>query len=511
MLSHPAVAVSSDPPDPNSVSQMFSYVVGDSQSTLKCAGRTARLLEDQFIVDGWPVGRIYGCESILAQRYRVGRAVVREAARILEARGTARMRRGRHGGLEVALPHAERLYEMLSSYCYLIGVSREHVRSARVVLDRVAAYLATDAAAHLEFVPLLDREIMHDPAVGKNLRRLLMTAAGNPVVTFYSDCLDELGTLQLQEGGAAAHRRKAGTLLKCIDRLVGAISRGDAHAAAAWASACSQRMDEHGGAADQQGSTGETRVAEHRTGGARHAPHRSRAVQIVHNIMTRVGSGQWTDGLFLGNEFELCDRYRVDRGVLRQAIRILEAAETAISQTGRGRGLVARTPGPSSLSRLICCHFAATRIGHHQAFEAFKWLGVEMVALAARHATRESMAPIDAALATLRKRSHNVLQSDLIEIEERQFALAGNPVLNLFLRSAKAFPSWATQGNMRVTGQMLRDFLDCSAEVTAAMAAQNPVAAAAAQEKKFMQLKRGIDTALFRNFRSGSLALSESA
>lgn len=503
MLSHPAVAVLSNPPDPQSVSQMFSYVVGDAQSNLKFAARTARLLEDQFIVDGWPVGCIYGSEAELARRYHVGRAVVREAARILEARGTARMRRGRHGGLEVTPPHSERLFEMISSYCYLIGASREHIRTARVALDRVAACLATEAAAHLEFVPSLQREFMDDPAVGRNLRRLLTTAAGNPAVSFYSNCLEQLDTLELHEGSTAKHVSNAGTLSKCFDRLVRAVSRGDTHAAAAWAGACSQRMDEH--MAHQQSSIAELRVAEHRAGATR----LTRAVQIVHNMMIRIGAGQWTDGLALGNEFELCDRYRVDRGVVRQAIRILEAAETAISLTGRGRGLVARTPGPSSVVRLICCHFAATRIGHHQAFEAFRWLGVEMVRLAARNATPESIAPIEHALAALRKRSGNVLQSDLIEFEEHQFALAGNPVLSLFFRSAKAFPSWATQGNMPMTPQMLRDFLDCSAEVVAALRARNSVAAAAAQAKKYMLLKRGIGN-LFANFRSGSLAFSKS-
>src|SRR5579883_1276568 len=84
--------------------RLFSSVIGDTQRMLKSAARVAMLLEEQFIRDGWPVGSVYGREIELTEHFGVGRAVVREAARILEARGTARMRRGPHGGLVVTAP-----------------------------------------------------------------------------------------------------------------------------------------------------------------------------------------------------------------------------------------------------------------------------------------------------------------------------------------------------------------------------------------------------------------------
>jgi hypothetical protein len=100
-----------------------------------------------------------------------------------------------------------------------------------------------------------------------------------------------------------------------------------------------------------------------------------------------------------------------------------------------------------------------------------------------------------------------VLLSELIEIEEQQFAMAANPLLDLFLRSAKAFPSWVMLGNLPVSPQAVRDFLDLSIEVTDAIIAGNAVAAARAQERKFTQLARSLDH-LFTNFRSGSLSLA---
>jgi DNA-binding FadR family transcriptional regulator len=488
--------------DQSSVLRLFSHVVGDAQATLKCAGRTARLLEEQFIADGWPVGQIYGCETTLSERYGVGRAVVRESARILEARGTARMRRGRHGGLELMAPSIAQLRDTISGYCYLINVSRDHIQSARLILDRVAAYMATERCAHFEFAPLLERSLVAGPNPGIEFRRLLNAAAGNAVLTFYSDCLEQLRDIASgTENSSIQTRRTVGGLGKCIDRLVMAISRGDAHAAAAWAGACSRRIQ-----APRMHVESEARKLSQSSGALRDILHRTRAGQIVQDLMRRVGPGQWTDGRVLGNEMDLCDRYRVDRGVLRQAIRILEAAETAVSVPGRGHGLVARSPGPAAVSRLICCHFAASRVGHYESFLAFKWLGVEMVALAARGARTQDLEPVRAQVAALARRTDTVRFSDLISVEERQFALACNPVLELFLRSAKAFPSLIMHGNLPVPQQVLGEFLESSEEVTAAIAARRPVAAAAAQERKFMRLKGNFDK-LFVNFRSGSLGV----
>lgn len=386
-----------------SLARLFSHVVGDAQSALKSAGRTARLLEEQFITDGWPVGRAYGCEVELAHRYRVGRATVRETARILESRGTARMRRGRNGGLELRVPSIERLLEAICGYCHLIGVSRDQLRIATTVLDRVAA-----------------------------------AAAGNPVLALYKVSLDQLWAAEGLRGASA-----------------------------------------------------------------RDASRRTRAGQIVHTLMTGAAPGQWADGHVLGNEMELCERYGVDRGVLRQAIRILEAAGTATSLPGRGRGLITRTPGTASISRLICCHFAAQRVSYQQCFQVVKWLGVEMMSLAARRADDAALEPIDRSLAALAQRTDPVLLSDLVVIEEQQFALANNRVLDLFLRSAQAFRSWPMPGDLPLPRHALADFLECSVAVTAAIRAGKPVAAAAAQELKFARLKHNLKP-LFENLRMRS-------
>jgi len=415
-LGRPESMLVDDSRDRPGVSRLFSFIVGDAQSILKCAGRTARALEEQFIFDGWPTGKIYGREVELARRFGVGRPIVRETARILEVRGTARMRLGRHGGLELTAPSPERLHDLIGGYCQLTGVSQDQVKEARLVLDRAAASLTAETGD-----------------------------SNNPVIAFYSDCLNQLNRVSSPDPAAAS------------------------------------------------------------------TVYRTRAGQIFQSLMTSVEAGQWVDGRMLGNEVELCERYQVDRGVVRQVIRLLEATEAATSLPGRGRGLVARTPGPASVGRLICCHLTAHRIGHREALDAFKWLSVEMAALAACHSREEDFAAMHASLATLERRAETdtVLHSELSAIEEHQFALAHHPVMELFVRSAEAFPCWEMLGNLPVPKEMLRDFLDSSRATMAAIATRDPVAAANAQERKFLLLKQNFEQIF--NFRSNSPALSEAS
>lgn len=378
-----------------SVSQVFSCFLGDASATLKSAARLARLLEEQFIADGWPSGRIYGSEIELARRHRIGRGVVREALRVLEARGTARTRCGRNGGLELIAPPLEQLYERIADYCFLSGVSRAQILVLQNVLRRVAERIAAEHRTH------------------------------NAVIALYENC-------------------------------------------AQWLSS-----------ADQARASSDE--------------HRTCAEKIVHALRHGVGRERWAGGYFVGNQQELCHRYNVDQRALRQAIRILESAEAAESMPGRGNGLMTRLPGPVAISRLICCYFAASGIDHHQAFEAFHWLSSETMALAALHADAHSVAPISGMLTQMEGLADTALLPALAAIEHRQFALAGNKLLDLFLLSARAFPSWSPFSTMSTAPGGLSDLRECAAQVNAAIAAGDAPAAALAQDLKSAAIRRNLE------------------
>src|SRR2546430_2629334 len=71
------------------------------------SGRLARLVEDDIVKRGWPVGEVLGSEQQLLARHGVGRGVLREAVRVLETHGVAKRRQGPGGGLVVVAPEPD--------------------------------------------------------------------------------------------------------------------------------------------------------------------------------------------------------------------------------------------------------------------------------------------------------------------------------------------------------------------------------------------------------------------
>jgi DNA-binding FadR family transcriptional regulator len=65
----------------------------------KLAEALAARIERTIASRKWPVGAVLGSEESLLAKFRVSRAVLREAVRILEHHRTATMRRGPGGGL----------------------------------------------------------------------------------------------------------------------------------------------------------------------------------------------------------------------------------------------------------------------------------------------------------------------------------------------------------------------------------------------------------------------------
>jgi DNA-binding FadR family transcriptional regulator len=118
-------------------------VVGDQERLTKLPLVVSRDMEERFIRDGWPVGKVYGSEADMAAYYGVGRDVMREAVRVLEARDEVRVRRGPQGGIAVARPGGTHLLVMIGGYAYLTGLglpdiveawSAVHVSAVRLIV-----------------------------------------------------------------------------------------------------------------------------------------------------------------------------------------------------------------------------------------------------------------------------------------------------------------------------------------------------------------------------------------
>lgn len=111
----------------------------------KLACRIAVALEEKFIAAAWPSGQLFGSEQMLCRQFGVSRRIMREAVRVLELRGTARLRRGVHPGLEIAAPDDDLVVDVLRGYAFLNGVNEAERTEAIDFLDRIKRRLEADA------------------------------------------------------------------------------------------------------------------------------------------------------------------------------------------------------------------------------------------------------------------------------------------------------------------------------------------------------------------------------
>ncbi|ORB91518.1 FadR/GntR family transcriptional regulator [Mycobacterium persicum] len=94
----------------------------------KLAEVLAAAIADDIAASGWQVDSVFGTEAALLERYRVSRAVLREAVRLLEFHTIAHMRRGPGGGLVVTRPQAQASIDTIALYLQYRKPSREDLR-----------------------------------------------------------------------------------------------------------------------------------------------------------------------------------------------------------------------------------------------------------------------------------------------------------------------------------------------------------------------------------------------
>lgn len=412
ILSHGNKAPATLPSDRLRGSQnaaFFSSLIGELLGDLKLGCRIANYIEEDLIRRGWPAGIVYGSESELIERFQVGRNVIREAVRVLETRGNARMRPGPKGGLQVLLPSRAQSVEMAAEYALLLGAmpgiddARRLLESVKTQIDRLTAQGSVGKQSELQQIKYV-------------------------ALPFFEDLIEAADRFGRSNDVAARHDNN-------VQPLFG----------------------------------------------------RSRAGQVVRRLMTQCTPQQWLRGTRLGSTVDLCERFAIDRSVLRQAIRILESAGMAVSLGGRGYGLVTQAPRRGSICRLISCHFAAHGLSSNAAMTLFGCLSVQAVAKVAELATAADAARIAEALARLERAPTAESTQAVFEVEESQFSILNNPLIELLLSSTKAFAAWLMpeiEHVARPNGIYLAE----TYKVAAAIARHDVAGAAAAQEIKYRRL-----------------------
>ena len=162
----------------------------------------ARIRED-IAVRGWPVGAVFGSEAELLTRYRISRAVLREAVRLLEHHAVARMRRGPGGGLVVTRPDPQASIDTMALHLEYRGVTRDDLRVARDAIELGVLDLALAASARARSTPAtvagLHAAAAHvtdgpigDPTRADPFHTRLAELSGNPVLVLFLRVLTEL-------------------------------------------------------------------------------------------------------------------------------------------------------------------------------------------------------------------------------------------------------------------------------------------------------------------------------
>ncbi|MEW6473086.1 MAG: FadR/GntR family transcriptional regulator [Actinomycetota bacterium] len=122
----------------------------------KTADVVAARLRTTILAQGIAPGTPLPGEKELITEFKVSRASIREALRILEAEGIIEVRRGVRGGVFTAAPSAHRLTRGLATLLAYRQVPLSHLLDMRSLLEPEAAGLAAEKASAEEREHLLE-------------------------------------------------------------------------------------------------------------------------------------------------------------------------------------------------------------------------------------------------------------------------------------------------------------------------------------------------------------------
>lgn len=414
----------------------------DNGGNDKLAARVARDIENDVRTLNWPVGEVLGSESELRARYKVSRAVLREAVRLVEHHQVAAMRRGPAGGLVVRAPDAGPATNAMIVYLEFVGTTVEHVLAARLLIEPLAAALAAENINEAGIARLRSVLAEEDlPTAGTDLSHLrnqlhlaIGQLTGNPALRLFVDVLLRLTSRYAHATLNKLPNPNHPALVeghKAHGALVGAVVAGEAARAEHHAGQHIEAVSEYIlGSGSESGQP--LPASMWSTGAPGHTQDQKLAEVVARRIIAEVSESGWTIGSVIGSETALLDRFEVSRAVLREAVRLLEYHSVARMRRGPGGGLVVAEPDPTASIEAMALYldYQHTEIAHLRALRERVEIGC-LDYVAARTGDPEVAHRLRLAGAEQGGRGPEGLPHRLhTEIAE----LSGNPVLALFLR-----------------------------------------------------------------------------
>lgn len=194
-------------------------------STNDLTKRRADLLAEQIlkrvILLGWPVGSPLGSETALMKEFAVSRPVLRQAIRLLEHHGVARVQRGAGGGLAISAPDATATAHAVSIYLEYQRIGPFDILETRRILEQATTDLATRRLTVQGESRLNDEigaEISFDGhTTARSLQQFHFTVAelsGDPALRFFTGVV-----LHLSDAHSNFSRRSQSDRDKIVRRI----------------------------------------------------------------------------------------------------------------------------------------------------------------------------------------------------------------------------------------------------------------------------------------------------
>ena len=320
----------------------------DAQS--KLAANVARRILADVVDRGWPVGEVLGSQSELIARYGVSRAVFREAVRLVENQQVAFMRRGPGGGLVVTEPTVDAIIDAAVLYLHRANTRLTEVFEARIVLEVIAAELATErltADDAGELRALEEAEVRDHRALHARLAALTR----NPALELFVDILNRVAFLYFR-GGSSLTEGTLSASRQAHARIVEAVIDSDPDTAA-------RRMRRH---LEAESAFLQNRKLSRqflsRSVALGGGVSNKRAEDVARAILQDVVADDLPPGTLLGSQAALIERYGASRAVFREALRLLEHHQIATMRRGPGGGLFVSAPSVRGVSDVVAVYLA---------------------------------------------------------------------------------------------------------------------------------------------------------
>jgi DNA-binding FadR family transcriptional regulator len=412
---------------------MTPLVARAPRDNVKMAEHVAAQIRADVIARGWPVGEVLATEPELIERHGVSRSVLREAVRIVEFLGVARMRQGPGGGLVVTAPDARAVTSAVLVYFSYARVSLEDLLGARRMIEEAAVELAATRASDAQLVWLRGRlaEFVSHPVERDDhadFHRVIATLTGNPAIVLFVTIISRVTARYGQTGRPAAERLQHERLSAAADHraLVEAICTRQADVAV---STMRRHLAEIEGFLLARSGRPAASVGDP----DRDFPGTKLGGHIAVEVLVDIVQRGWPVGELIGTENLLMERYRVSRSVVREAVRLLEFHQVVSTRRGPGGGVFVAAPSVDTVAQAMAVHLEFQGLDTRQLFEVRCALELGTVERAAVELDDIRLARLQDALAIQQEASLGEVGNASHALHAVVAELTGNRAVSFFL------------------------------------------------------------------------------